>query len=92
MRGTKAGSRPPAARLGETPIVVLYVGACTRAGEGSNLDQVLSRLSNQCELRCTSRRAISWTCLALLDFPDPAGVGVDRGPVLSLRAVLFLLF
>ena len=69
-----------------------YVGPGTRAAKGSDLDQVLSCLTRQLERRSTSRRAVSWTCLPLLDSPDTAGVGVGRGHVASLRGVLVLLF
>ena len=31
-------------------------------------------------------------CVTLLDSPDPAGVGVGRARVVSLRGVLFLFF
>ena len=46
----------------------------------------------QLELRSTSPRAVSWTCLTLLDSPDSAVVGVDRARIVSLRGLLFLLF
>ena len=45
--------------------------------------------SKYLELRSSSRSAVSWTCLTLLDSPDPAGIGVGRASVVFLRGALF---
>ena len=54
-----------------------YVSDCTRAAGGSDVDQVLGRLGDSSG-RGPPLRALSCRCLTLLDFPDPAGVGVGR--------------
>ena len=55
------------------------VGACTRAAEGFDVDQALSRVFQITQAaRSASWRAVSWTCLTLLDSPDPVRVGVGR--------------
>ena len=39
------------------------------------------------ELRFTSRRAVSWRFLSLLDVPDPAGFSAGPARVVSLPGV-----
>ena len=71
--------------------ILKYVGACTRAAEGSDLDKVLSRLRDHSSWS-TSRRAVSCTCLSMLAPPDPGGGGLGRALVGSRERVLAYIF